>query len=167
MSYRNKTYVIFDGDEDIWAYGFMKGWIKSEHIDFNFFDAHDLRPLTATASDETIFKRLRDRFTNAKQAILLLGEKTKNLRKFVPWEIELVKKLELPLVVSNLNDHRSVDYQRCPVSLQNYPAVHIGFRAKIIQYALDNYVDEFPRLLASAAEGPRIYSEEHYKKLGL
>ena len=40
MSYRDKTYVIFDGDNDIWAYGFMKGWKKNEHIDFDFDDAH-------------------------------------------------------------------------------------------------------------------------------
>jgi len=26
MSYRNKTYVIFDGDNDMWAYSYMKGW---------------------------------------------------------------------------------------------------------------------------------------------
>lgn len=42
MSYRNKTYVIFDADNDIWAYRYMRGWIAEEHIEFNFHDAHDL-----------------------------------------------------------------------------------------------------------------------------
>ena len=28
MSYRNKTYVIFDGDKDLWAYAYMLGWKK-------------------------------------------------------------------------------------------------------------------------------------------
>jgi hypothetical protein len=30
MSYRNKTYVIFDGDNDMWAYAYMKGWKANE-----------------------------------------------------------------------------------------------------------------------------------------
>ena len=45
MSYRNNTYVIFDGDNDRWAYAFLKGWNESDHIEFDFYDAHDLRPL--------------------------------------------------------------------------------------------------------------------------
>lgn len=51
MGYRNKTYVIFDGDEDIWAYGFMRGWNKNENMEFSFYDAHDLRPMSGTASE--------------------------------------------------------------------------------------------------------------------
>ena len=54
MSYRNKTYVIFDGDKDMWAYAYMKGWNQSEHIEFSFYDAHDLRPLADRASEETV-----------------------------------------------------------------------------------------------------------------
>ena len=54
MSYRNKTYVVFDGDEDMWAYAFMKGWKTNDNIDFSFHDAHDLRPLTGRASEATV-----------------------------------------------------------------------------------------------------------------
>ena len=43
MSYRNKTYVIFDADNDYWAYARMKGWKTLRNIDFNFHDAHDLK----------------------------------------------------------------------------------------------------------------------------
>ena len=46
MGYRNKTYVIFDGDNDMWAYRFMRGWNAQDHMDFDFYDAHDIRPLT-------------------------------------------------------------------------------------------------------------------------
>ena len=44
MGYRNKTYVIFDGDNDLRAYGYMKGWKVQEHMDFDFYYAHDIRP---------------------------------------------------------------------------------------------------------------------------
>jgi hypothetical protein len=77
MSYRNKTYVIFDGDNDRWAYSYMNGWKSNEKMDFNFHDAHDIGPLTDRASDETIKTRLRDRFSNAKQGSFLLGRKRK------------------------------------------------------------------------------------------
>jgi hypothetical protein len=42
MSYRNKTYVAFDGDEDMRAYNIMRAWVESDHIDFNFYNAHDI-----------------------------------------------------------------------------------------------------------------------------
>ncbi len=54
VSYRNKTYVIFDADNDRWAYAFMKGWKSNANMDFNFHDAHDIGPITDRASDETI-----------------------------------------------------------------------------------------------------------------
>ena len=33
------TYVIFDGDNDMYAYRFMRGWKAREHIDVDFDDA--------------------------------------------------------------------------------------------------------------------------------
>ena len=61
MSYRNKSYAIFDGDNDMWAYAFMKGWNKNENVEFDSFDAHDLRPLTDRASEKTVKRSLRKR----------------------------------------------------------------------------------------------------------
>jgi len=42
MSYKNKTYVAFDGDNDIKYYRTMQMWKENEHIEFDFYDAHDL-----------------------------------------------------------------------------------------------------------------------------
>ena len=42
MPYRNKTYVCFDGDNDIHYYYLMKAWKQNDSMSFNFFDAHDL-----------------------------------------------------------------------------------------------------------------------------
>src|SRR5205823_5538990 len=98
MSYRNKTYVIFDGDNDMWAYAYMKGWKVNEHIDFNFHDAHDIRPLTDRASEETVRQRLRERFSDAKQVIVLIGKETRNLYRFVRWEMEIAENLDLPII---------------------------------------------------------------------
>jgi len=135
-------------------------------MDFNFHDAHDIGPLTDRASDETIKARLRDRFSNAKHAIVLVGEGTKNLRKWVPWEIEISQKLNLPIIVANLNGKRQMDPERCPLALRDWVAAHVEYKAKIIQLALDSFPDEYNRIEASAS-GARYYSDEVYRKLGL
>ena len=51
IGHKDKTYVIFDGDNDKWAYGRMKGWNALENIDFE--DAHDVYPMTNRVSDES------------------------------------------------------------------------------------------------------------------
>lgn len=168
MSYRNKTYVIFDGDNDRWAYSYMRGWKSNENMDFNFHDAHDIGPLAENAADETIKSRLRQRFSNAKQAVVLVGAQTKNLRKWVPWEIEISQKLDLPIVVVNLNGMRRMDPSLCPVPLRKWPAVHVEYKAKIIQYALDNLPGDLARIQASVPKYDwYYYGDDVYKGLGL
>lgn len=166
MSYRNKTYVIFDGDNDMWAYAYMKGWKENENIDFNFYDAHDIRPLTDRALEETVKRRLRERMASAKQAIVLIGENTKNLYRFVRWEMELSLKKDIPIVAVNLNGKRQMDSDRCPSIIRDEYLVHISFKMKIIKYALDN----FPTVYHSRdpeEKGDRYYINEVYEKLGL
>jgi len=165
MAYRNKTYVVFDGDNDMWAYAYMKGWKSNENVDFNFQNAHDLKPLTDRACDDTVFRRLRDRFSSAKQVVVLIGENTKNLRKFVRWELEIAPDLELPIVAANLNGSRAMDSNRCPAILRNEYVVHVPFKAAIIQYALDNFPGQHARRERNS--GPLYYPEALYKSLGL
>jgi hypothetical protein len=166
MSHRNKTYVIFDGDNDMWAYAYMKGWKENDRIDFNFYDAHDLRPLTDRASEDTVKARLRERMANAKQVIVLVGEHTKNLYRFVRWEIDLALRKDLPIVVINLNNKRRHDPDRCPPILRDQYAVHVPFKMKIIRYALDNFPSEYARRNLSDS-GPRHYNDNVYESLGL
>ena len=166
MSYRNKTYVIFDGDEDMWAYSYMKGWKQNEKIDFNFFDAHDLKPITDRANEDTVKRSLRERLSNTKQAIVIIGEKTKNLYRFVRWEMETCQKLDIPIIAVNLNGLRNQDPERCPPVIRGEYVVHIPFKLKIIQYALDQFPGEYSNR-DTAATGPRFYNDSVYQKLGL
>lgn len=166
MGYRNKTYVVFDGDNDMWAYAYMKGWKKNEHIDFNFHDAHDLNVITDRASEDTVKRRLRERFSSAKQVVVLIGEHTKNLYRFVRWEMEVALKLDIPVIAVNLNENRTYDSDLCPGILRDKYTVHISFNAKIIKYALDNFPDEYARRNPSEG-GNRYYNADIYRKLGL
>jgi len=161
------TYVIFDGDKDHYAYAFMKGWKVNERVEFDFRDAHDIGAMTGRAQDEAYVKsQLRKRMESSSQVLVLVGESTKNLRKFVGWEIDLAMTLGLPIIVVNLNENRIMDPRLCPVPLRTGYIAHIAYKRAIIKYALENFPGEFAGRDANAT-GPRYYSDEVYRKLGL
>jgi MTH538 TIR-like domain (DUF1863) len=161
------TYVIFDGDNDKYAYAFMKGWKVNDRVEFDFRDAHDIGTMTGRAQDEAYVKsELRKRMKASSQVLVLVGENTKYLRKFVGWEIDLALELGLPIIVVNLNDKRKMDADLCPVPLRSGYIVHIPFKRAIIKYALDNFPSEFLLRDRSQTE-PRVYNDDIYRRLGL
>lgn len=163
MAYRNKTYVMFDGDEDMWAYAYMKGWTKSKNIDFDFHDAHDIRKIVSATNEAYIKGILRERFSNTKQAIVLIGPNTKNLYRFVRWEIETALGLGLPIVAVNLNKKRSIDADLCPPILKNTCTIHVAFGARIVRYALDDFCEDFQNRKDKV---DWYYYDSTYKSLG-
>jgi hypothetical protein len=167
VSYRNKTYVVFDGDSDMWAYAFMKGWKSNENVDFNFHDAHSIGSLTANAQNEQYVKSaLRERFASAKQVVCLIGESTKNLYRYVRWELDVALNLDLPIIAVYLNGSKQIDSSVCPAIIRETYTVHIPFKAGIIQYALDNFPDEYAKRDKSQS-GPRLYPASVYERLGI
>jgi hypothetical protein len=168
MGHKNKTYIIFDGDNDKWAYARMKGWKALEHIDFDFENAHDEYTLTNNASNEVYIKdKLRKRFQNASQVIVLIGESTKNLYKYVRWELEVAQNLNIPIIAVNLNGDRKYNSSTCPPIIRNTYVVHIPFKMRIIKYALDNFPTEFKKRTTNSTNGGRIYNDSVYSSLGL
>lgn len=163
---RRAIYIAFDGDNDMWAYGYMKGWKINQYMDFQFHNAHDLNALTARAGQERVKRQLRDRFACSRLFILLLGERTRFLYRFVRWEIECAQNERLPIVVVNLNEKRGFDETRCPPILRDALAVHVSFRAAIIQHALTDWPRRHAVLLGND-DGPRRYAESTYTMLGL
>ncbi len=166
MSYRDTTYIIFDGDKDRWAYARMKGWKALENIDFDFRDAHDLKRIRDSSLPDTVRRTLRQRFSTAQQVIVLIGDETKHHHRFVRWEMEVALGLNLPIVAVNLNGMRKLDEALCPPILRNEFIVHIPFKMKIIKYALDNFPSEYHRR-PSTEKGSRFYPDSLYQQLGL
>ncbi len=76
---------------------------------------------------------------------MIIGEKTKNLVKFVRSELELTLKKDIPLIAVNLNDRRQCDDDRCLAVIRDEYVVHIPFKAKMLQYALDHFPAEHRR----------------------
>lgn len=143
MSYRNKTYIAFDADTDMHWYRLMTAWKSNEKIDFDFHNAHDLNNLRATASEDQIKRKLRERLINTKQMIVLVGENTRNLYKFVRWEIESAISLDIPIIAVNLDNSNTEGQQTPPILMSSAYFVSVPFELKKIRFALDNFPAEY------------------------
>ncbi len=113
MAYRNKTYVCFDADNDIRYYRLMTAWKENDRIAFDFHNAHEINNLRDGSSEETIKRKLRERLQNTKVLVVLIGEQTKSLYKYVRWEIEYAIEHDIPIIGVNLNDNRKKN-SLCP-----------------------------------------------------
>jgi MTH538 TIR-like domain (DUF1863) len=92
--------------------------------------------------------------------VLLVGESTKHLHKYIGWEIDLALEIGLPIIVVNLNNKTVTDVDRCPAKLRNCCAVHIPFKLAAIRHALDNWPTRFRKLnSAEKLKGGRHYPD--------
>jgi len=167
MPYRNKTFVSFDGDNDMHYYRLMQAWKQNDGIDFNFHNAHDLNQARDSSQEASIKAQLAERLRNSKIFVLLVGERTRYLTKFVQWEIEQAISRDLPIIVVNLNGKRSLDTERCPTLAQSALAIHVSFNAAIVQHALDNWPQSHQKHKSGGASGPYYYKDEVYTGLKL
>ena len=172
MAYRNKTFVSF-ASEDIHCYRLMTAWKANENIDFNFYDAHGFYTALDTSQPETIRRRIRERLANTKQVILLVGDKTRakaaDANSFIYYEMYVIKQLDLPIVIVNLNKSRMAESARIPAQILDVYTISVSFQPTIIKYALDSFPATFASNLAAAApvSGPHQYNGSVYKSLGL
>ena len=156
MSYRNKTYVAFDADNDIKYYRLMQAWVSNDNMDFDFHNAHDLAQLRATSSEDTIKRRLRERLNNTKQMIVLVGDSTKNLYKFVRWEMEQAINLDIPIIAANLDKATEATSKTPAILKERAYFVNVPFGPRKIKYALDHFPSEYTRNKKQAPSS-RIY----------
>jgi len=167
MAYKNKTYIAFDGDTDMQYYRTLQMWKERSDINFDFYDAHDLNTSRDTSLTDSIKNQLRVRFENSKLFMILVGEKTKWNRKFIPWEIEQALTRDLPIIVVNINGNRQKNDDYCPMSLRDVLAVHIPFKAAIMQYAFEDWPSSHNSYKAQDKTGDYYYKDEVYKRLGI
>jgi hypothetical protein len=112
--------------------------------------------------------KLKERMNQSDQVLVLVGDKTKNLYRFVRWELELALEIGLPIIVVNLSGGRGIDKELCPPIIRDVCAVHVPFQMAIIQHALDHWPGYFRSLNgAEKAKGPQHYVNHVYGRLGL
>jgi len=167
MAYRNKVYVCFDGDNDIHYYRLMMAWHQSDDTSFGFYDAHDINTARDTSQEESIKRQLRDRLLNSRLMVVLIGQNTRYLYKFVRWEMEQALALNIPIIAVNLNNLRQQDPDRCPPIIKDELAIHISFRAAIMQYALETWPAEQARFRREGKSGAFYYEPAVYVRLGI
>ncbi|MBY0554879.1 TIR domain-containing protein [bacterium] len=167
MARRTRTYVAFDATEDIRYYRLMQAWTAHDDFEFDFNDAHELTTIRQDSIEDSIKASLRERMKNSKILVVLVGEKTKNLRKYVPWEIEIALKADLPIIVVNLNKTKRKDDTLCPELLKSALAIHIPYGPKILQHAIENWPSSHIKYRAEKETGPYYYLDSTYTSLGL
>ncbi len=136
---RNKTYICFDADTDMWAYARMKGWKALDNIDFDFDNAHELNNLRDGSTEQTIKPKLRERLNNTKIMLVLVGENTKNLHRFVRWEQEVALAMGIPIVAVYLNGSKERDTNICPPIIRDELVLHIPYKLATCRWAIDNW----------------------------
>lgn len=166
MAYKNKVYVSMDADSDLRYYYLMKAWKQSDYSSFDFYDSHDINNIY-DKSEESIKAGLQERFRNSKIFVLLVGDSTRYLYKYVRWEIEQAIKRELPIIVVNLNGTRTRDDVKCPPIVKNELALHISFNAKILEYALEHWPNLHYEKMKKKNKSSYHYKQETYTKLGI
>lgn len=166
MSYKNKVYVSMDTDNDLNYYRLMQAWKQRDGSSFLFYDVHDINNIY-DKSEASIKAGLQERFKNSKIFVLLVGEKTKYLYRYVRWEIEQAINRGLPCIIVNINGNRQVDNDLCPPIIRDELAIHISFNKKILQYALENWPNEFESKRCGGIKGAYHYKQSVYESLGL
>ncbi len=164
MGYRNKTYVCFDADTDIHCYRLMEAWKENDHIAFDFHNAHEINDIRDGSSEETIKRRLRERLQNTKVLVILIGKNTKNLFKYVRWEIAYAIEHNIPIIAANLNGSRSKD-SFCPPILENELAMFVSYGQKILDFALNHWPDQHYKERKNEKRGPFFYNDTIYANL--
>ena len=166
MAYRNKTYIAFDGDKDMHYYRLMTAWSKNDGFNFDIHNAHDLNTARDSSQEASIKRQLSERFANSKLFIVLIGESTRNLTKFVKWEIETAIRLDLPIIGVNLNGSRTRD-DLCPPSMRDTLAVYVPFNEKIITYAMKDWPSSHSKYRQENKSDYYHYTDQTYKSLSL
>ena len=167
MAYRNKVFASFDGDTDMHYYRLMCAWKQNDRTPFNFFDAHELCQARDTSTEYSIRRSLAERLSNAKVFVCLIGEKTRYLYRFVKWELEQAISRDLPIIGVNLNGRRDQDPDRCPPVIRGHLVLYVPFGVAILQHGLEHWPDEYSSLKQRGITGPRIYTADVYRQLGL
>ncbi len=145
----------------------MTAWKENENVAFNFQNAHEINNLRDGSSEETIKRKLRERLANTMLLVVLVGENTKNLFKYVRWEIEYAIENDIPIIAVNLNANKGLDNAFCPPILKDKLAIHIPYGQKIMNYALNNWPSHHKALKAKGQLGPHYFTKSVYDNLGV
>jgi hypothetical protein len=98
VPYRTKTYIAFDGDEDLSCYRVIQMWHANKNIDFEFLDAHEINDARDDSKTESIIRQLKERLDKSRHIALIVSEQTnKNRKGILEYEINYAIRNKLPI----------------------------------------------------------------------
>lgn len=136
----------------------MLAWKENEHIDFNFVNCQ-LEAEVNSENEAYIKSKCRERINMAGKFILLIGEDTRSKHKYVRWELEVAIEKECTIIGVNLDNSRAIVEAKTPPIMNNIGAIFVPFKAKIIEYALNDWT--------MRPDDNWHYKPEVYTRLGL
>jgi hypothetical protein len=77
--------------------------------------------------------------------LVLVGENTKNLHKFVRWEQEVALSMGIPIVAVYLNKSESRDNSVCPPIIRDELVLHIPYKLATCRWAIDNWPTQYEK----------------------
>jgi hypothetical protein len=182
MSYRNGTYVAFDGNDttdptksDMKYYGILQSWNANKNINFTFSDSHKKTyQVKDSSSIKTLKSRLLERMKDSKNMIIIISDDTNWDRGMLNFEIEeAVDYYKLPLIIAYTKYEKirnaSLLSEKWPRALKerinngNAKCIHVPFKKEPILDAISQFSvnDKFP------STSKNVYSEEAYKSWGI
>ncbi len=97
---RTKTYIAFDGDEDLMSYRTIQSWSADETVAFSLNDAHELTFARDDSLPESIINQLGPRLEASKHMVLIVSGKTSRNRKgILKYELNYALKHALPIIL--------------------------------------------------------------------
>lgn len=151
-----RTFIGFSST-DINYYRLMQAWNASQHIDFDFTDCQLQNEINS--ENETYIKnKCRERINMAGTFAVLIGQDTRSKHKYVRWEMEVAIEKKCRIIGINIDGDRRVDANTCPPIIKDIGAIFVPFSAKIVAYALKNYVMK--------SKGDFHYKDSVYTELG-
>lgn len=182
MAYRNGTYIAFHADgsnkpveSDIKYYNLIKAWTAKKDDDFAIINSHEKNAAVRdTSKKQTLEVRLKNRLSNSKNMILIIGPTTKNDTDWVPFEISYaVDKCDIPIIAA----YTGYEYVRAPEKLRSlWPkalrdriddgtasVIHIPFKKNPLKDA----VGQFSHTNKPKNGGLGKYSSKAYEEFGI
>ncbi len=86
--------------------------------------------------------------------------------RFLYYEVEVIRKLDLPVVFANLSGSRVSNSELIPAELRDALTLSVSFQPSVIKYALDDWVERY-RAEKREKSGPYYYKASVYEQLGL
>jgi len=147
-------------DNDIKYFNLFKAWKASDKIDFDFFNVHEEYKIPKAALDndnERVIKEyLQKRLAITGVFIVIVGEHTGNLYKYVRWEIEQAMQRDIPIIAVNISGIDGIDKNYCPPLIREHLVLHVPFALNDIKTAINIWPENYRKLKSSGQSGVRV-----------